>query len=275
MSRQATQKLNAWTDQFFYSIGSYVLNFFIECGRVTLFFANSFRLIRVKPYRVSEVIRHMEFIGNKSILIILLTGSFTGMALAYQIYLGFKLVNATNLVGPTVALGITRELGPVLTGLIVAARAGGAMAARLGTMRVSEQIDALEVMGINPLQYLVAPRLLAALITMPLLCGVFDFISLVGSHFLCINVLNLDEAIIWDKIQLWLNPSDINEGLIKSGVFGLTFSAVCTKMGFYTSGGAKGVGEATNGGVVNSMVLIIIINFIMTNIFRFYYAVTG
>src|SRR5690606_20152678 len=107
-------------------------------------------LIFKKPYRFEEVIRHMEFIGNKSILIICLTGGFTGLAMSFQIYLGFKLVNATNLVGPTVALGISRELGPVLTGLIVAARAGGAMAARLGTMRVSEQIDAMEVMGIDP-----------------------------------------------------------------------------------------------------------------------------
>jgi phospholipid/cholesterol/gamma-HCH transport system permease protein len=195
--------------------------------------------------------------------------------LSYQIFLGFKLVNATNLVGPTVALGITRELGPVLTGLIVAARAGGAMAARLGTMRVSEQIDALEVMGVDPKQYLVAPRILAAFISMPLLCGVFDFIAMVGAHLLCINVLGLDEAIFWDKIQLWINPGDINEGLIKAAVFGLTFSAICTNKGFYTKGGAKGVGEATNEGVVNSMVMIIVINYFITNLIRFYYSATG
>ena len=117
------------------------------------------------------------------------------MALSYQIYIGFLVVNATNLVGPMVALGIARELGPVLTGLIVSARAGGAMAARLGTMRVTEQIDALEVMGIHPVQYLVTPRIIAALISMPLLCGVFDYVAMIGSHFLCIHVLGLDEGI--------------------------------------------------------------------------------
>ena len=161
-------------------------------------------------------------------------------------------------------------MGPVLTGLIVAARAGGAMAARLGTMRVTEQIDALEVMGINPIQYLVAPRILAALISMPLLCGFFDFIAMSGSYFLCVYVLGLDEGVFFDKIQLWLSPADINEGLIKAAVFGLIFAAVCTYKGYHTKGGAKGVGESTNKGVVNSMVLIIAVNFMITNIIRFF-----
>ncbi|MCB0362663.1 MAG: ABC transporter permease, partial [Bdellovibrionales bacterium] len=174
-----------------------------------------------------------------------------------------------------VALGITRELGPVLTGLIVSARAGGAMAARLGTMRVSEQIDALEVMGLNPKQYLVSPRIIAAVLAMPLLCGVFDFVAMAGAQFLCIHVLNLDEAIFWDKITLWIDPGDINEGLFKAGVFGMVFAAVCTYMGFNTTGGAKGVGEATNKGVVYSMVLIICTNFFMTNLIRFYYGLMG
>lgn len=269
------QQVNDGIDSFFHAIWKFVFSFFVESGQIVLFFAHSIRLAFIKPYRFEEFIKHMEFIGNKSLLIIILTGSFTGMAMSYQIYLGFNLVNATNLVGPTVALGITRELGPVLTGLIVAARAGGAMAARLGTMRVSEQIDALEVMGINPEQYLVAPRLIAALVSMPLLCGVFDFVAMTGSYLLCVKVLNLDEAIFWDKIQLWLNPRDINEGLLKAGVFGLIFSAICTYRGFHTKGGAKGVGEATNTGVVYSMVLVIVSNFFMTNIIRFYYKVMG
>lgn len=233
------------------------------------------KLIFAKPSRFDEVVKHMEFIGNKSVLIICLTGIFTGLALSYQIYLGFKLVNATNLVGPTVALGITRELGPVLTGLIVAARAGGAMAARLGTMRVSEQIDAMEVMGVNPIQYLVAPRIIAAVVSMPLLCAVFDFISMVGASFLCINVLGLDAAVFWDKIQQWIEPKDINQGLIKAAVFGLTFASVCTDKGFNARGGAKGVGEATNQGVVYSMVLVIVLNFLLTNIISFSYRVVG
>jgi phospholipid/cholesterol/gamma-HCH transport system permease protein len=248
-----------------------VVQFFVDCGRASIFFYQSAQLIFAKPFRMEELIRHLEFIANKSVIIICMTGVFTGLAMSYQIYLGFQLVNATNLVGPTVGLGITRELGPVLTGLIVAARAGGAMAARLGTMRVSEQIDALEVMGIDPRQYLIAPRILAAFIAMPLLCGIFDFIAMMGAHFLCINLLGLDQAIFWDKIAMWLNPGDIYQGLIKAAVFGITFAAVCCNQGFYAKGGAKGVGDATNQGVVNSMVLIIILNFFLTNIIRFVY----
>ncbi len=272
---KARQKVNAKIDALFINVGQLVGHFFVESGRVILFFNDAAKLVFVGPSRLEEIIKHIEFIGNGSLLIILLTGAFTGMALSYQIYLGFYLVNATNLVGPTVALGISRELGPVLTGLIVSARAGGAMAARLGTMRVSEQIDALDVMGIDPIQYLVSPRVVAALISMPLLCGVFDFIAMTGAYILCVRVLNLDEAIFWDKIQGWLHPRDIYEGLIKSGIFGLIFAAVCTHRGFNTTGGAKGVGEATNSGVVNSMVMIIVVNFFATNLIRFYYHMVG
>jgi phospholipid/cholesterol/gamma-HCH transport system permease protein len=262
-------------DEFYADIARVIFKFFVDCGRACIFFAESVKLIFVRPFRLEEIVKHMEFVGNKSVVIIAMTSTFTGLALAYQIYLGFKLVNAVNLVGPTVAMGITRELGPVLTGLIVAARAGGAMAARLGTMRVSEQIDALEVMGVDPKQFLVGPRIVAAVITMPLLCAVFDFVAMLGAHFLCINVLGLDQAIFWDKITQWLHPGDIFQGLIKAGVFGITFAAVCTNRGFNASGGAKGVGEATNQGVVNSMVLIIILNFLMTSFIRFYYAIMG
>jgi phospholipid/cholesterol/gamma-HCH transport system permease protein len=260
----------AGVDSFLLNAFTSLKVFFAEVGKTTLFFTQSLRLIFRKPSRFDELVKHLEFIGNDSILIIILTGSFTGMALSYQIYLGFKAVNATNLVGPIVALGILKELGPVLTGLIVAARAGGAMAARLGTMRVSEQIDAMEVMGINPKQFLVAPRILAALIAMPLLCGVFDFVALAGSHMLVVNVLGLDEAIFWDKIEFWIDPNDLVGGLFKSAIFGMTFAAVCTYRGFNATGGAKGVGEATNSGVVNSMVLIIVLNFILTNIISVY-----
>lgn len=262
-------------DRLFAAVFGRVMEMFVDTGRASIFFWQSVKLVWTKPYRGHEIMQHMEFIGNKSVLIIALTGSFTGMALSYQIFLGFKLVNATNLVGPTVALGISRELGPVLTGLIVAARAGGAMAARLGTMRVSEQIDALEVMGVDPKQYLVAPRILAAAVTMPLLCAVFDFVAMLGAYVLCVSVLGLDPAVFWEKISLWIHPADINQGLFKSVFFGLVFTSVCTHKGFNASGGAKGVGEATNTGVVNSMVMIIILNFFLTNMIRFFYVMMG
>ena len=149
------------------------------------------------------------------------------------------------------------------------------MAAQLGTMRVSEQIDALEVMGIDPKQYLIAPRLIAAFLTLPLLCGAFDVIAIRGSELLCVHVLGLDQAIFWDKIETWIDPKDIIEGLIKAAIFGITFSTICCRTGFFTTGGAKGVGEATNKGVVFSMVWIIILNFFVSNIIRMYLVLTG
>lgn len=251
------------------------LEFVAEIGRIVNFAVASIVSSFQKPSRYLEVVRHMEFIGNKSVFIISLTGLFTGLALSFQVYLGFKIVNATNLVGPVVALGITRELGPVLTGLIVAARAGGAMAARLGTMRVNEQIDALEVMGVNTRQYLIAPRIFAALLCMPLLTAIFDFTAMTGSWLLVVKLVDLDEAIFFDKIRTVLEIRHINEGLIKSMVFGVVFAVICSYRGFYTSGGAKGVGEATNRGVVTSMVMIIVLDYFLMNLIRFFYLVMG
>lgn len=247
-----------------------------EIGQITIFAVSSLRLAFAKPNRYGEVIKHMEFVGNQSVFIVALTALFTGLALSFQLYLGFKMFNAVNMVGPTVALGITRELGPVLTGLIVAARAGGAMAARLGTMRVNEQIDALDVMGVNTKQYLIAPRILAAVICMPLLTAVFDFVAMVGSYILCVKMVELDEAVFWERVNQMIEIRHINEGLFKAAVFGLFFAVICTYRGFNTTGGAKGVGDATNRGVVSSMVMIIILDYFLTNVFiRMFYQLTG
>lgn len=246
-----------------------------EVGLITIFAWQSLRLLFVKPYRYGEVLKHMEFIGNQSVGIITLTSIFTGLALSFQVYLGFKLVNAVDLVGPTVALGISRELGPVLTGLIVAARAGGAMAARLGTMRVNEQMDALDVMGVNTKQYLIAPRLIAAIICMPLLTALFDFMAMFGSWILCTKLVGLDHAVFMSKIAATVEVRHINEGLIKAAIFGLVFAVICTYKGFNTAGGAKGVGEATNRGVVISMVSIIILDYFLMNLIRIFYVMTG
>ncbi len=251
------------------------IKFVKDIGEICLFAVSTIKVSFEKPYRYLEVVKHMEFVGNQSVFIIALTGLFTGLALSFQVYLGFKLVNAVNLVGPTVALGITRELGPVLTGLIVAARAGGAMAARLGTMRVNEQIDALDVMGVNTKQYLIAPRVYATIICMPLLTAIFDFVAMLGSYVLCVKLVDLDEAIFWDKIRSTLEVRHINEGLFKSAIFGLVFAFICTYRGFTTTGGAKGVGEATNRGVVISMVMIIVLDYFLTNFIRLFYSLTG
>ena len=275
MSSTVITKIAAGLDQIFLNIFSKIKNFILHVGEVTLFGYQSIVLLFAQPYRYGEILKHMEFIGNQSLGIIALTSVFTGLALSFQVYLGFKLVNAVDLVGPTVALGIARELGPVLTGLIVAARAGGAMAARLGTMRVNEQMDALDVMGINTKQYLIAPRIIAAIICMPLLTALFDFMAMVGCWFLCIKIVGLDQAVFFEKIAQTVQVYHINEGLFKGAIFGLMFSVICTFKGFNTTGGAKGVGEATNRGVVMSMVSIIIIDYFLMNLIRIFYLVTG
>lgn len=250
-------------------------NMVLKTGEITYFAYQSLSLVFTQPYRYSEIIKHMEFVGNQSVGIITLTSIFTGLALSFQVYLGFKLVNAVNLVGPTVALGITRELGPVLTGLIVSARAGGAMAARLGTMRVNEQMDALDVMGVNTKQYLIAPRIVAAALCMPLLTALFDFMAMFGSWILCTKIVGLDQAVFFEKISQTLEVHHINEGLFKSFIFGILFSIICTYQGFSTTGGAKGVGEATNKGVVVSMVGIIILDYFLMNLIRILYLFMG
>jgi phospholipid/cholesterol/gamma-HCH transport system permease protein len=275
MSSPIILKTAGLIDRVFLAVVSKIKSFILLLGEMTLFGYESLKLLFAQPYRYGEVLKHMEFIGNQSVGIIALTSVFTGLALSFQVYLGFKLVNAVNLVAPTVALGITRELGPVLTGLIVAARAGGAMAARLGTMRVNEQMDALDVMGINTKQYLIAPRIIAAILCMPLLTALFDFMAMVGCWFLCIKIIGLDEAIFYEKIAQTVEVYHINEGLFKGAIFGLMFSVICTFKGFNTSGGAKGVGEATNRGVVISMVSIIIIDYFLMNLIRIYYLMAG
>jgi len=261
-----TNELKQHADGFFRSLVETVVVLVTHMGEITQFTMDGFTWMFRRPYRWGELIKHMEFIGNKSVAIICLTGMFTGMAMSFQIYQGFAIVNATSLVGPTVAMGIFKELGPVLTGLIIAARAGGAMAAQLGTMRVTEQIDAMEVMGVQPIQFLVSPRLLAALISTPLLCALFNAVALIGSYGICIGLLGMDEALFWNKIQISLEPRHLGEAIIKSTVFGLCFAAICTYRGFNTQGGAKGVGDATNQGVVHSMVLIIVLDYFLSNI---------
>ena len=265
------QRVNFAFDTAGLWLWGFVRRFVAEVGELTYFGVQGTAQMFARPYRIGELINHMEFVGNKSVQIICLSGLFTGLALAFQIYLGFKLVNATSLVGPTVALAISRELGPVLTGLIVSARAGGAMAARIGTMRVTEQIDALEVMGVNPIQYLISPRVFASVLVMPLLTAVFDFVAMFGAWLICINLLGMDEAQFWERTFLWIEPYHINEGLFKAAVFGLFFAIICTHRGYTTKGGAAGVGSSTNRGVVLSMVMIIVLDFFLSNMINTFY----
>ncbi len=213
------------------------------------------------PMRVQNLFAQLDFVGVGSIFIVALTGVFSGMVFAHQSWRAFELFNAESLVGPTVSLTITRELAPVFSALMVTMRAGSAMCTELGTMRVTEQVDALETMAVNPVQYLLVPRVLAGLIMVPLLVMIFDLMGLMGGYFVSVTVKGLSAGTFITRTQQWLDPEDIGEGLIKGAVFGLFIALVACFKGYHASGGAKGVGQATTEAMVASALGIFILDY--------------
>lgn len=247
-------------------LGDFVIRIIEELGQMLIIFTNALVWTVRPPFRVRAVFKQMEFVGVNSLFVVILTGIFTGGVFTIQTYHGFSMFGAESLVGPTVAFAMTRELGPVLTALMVTGRAGSAMAAELGTMRVTEQIDALYVMAANPVKYLVVPRLLAGIITLPLLTIVANFVGIVGGYIVGVELLGLNPGLYIGKIIEFLEMSDIMNGLFKSAVFGGILSLVGCYKGFYARGGAEGVGRATTESVVMSAVMILISDYIMTAI---------
>lgn len=217
------------------------------------------------PFRWGEVLSAMEFVGFQSIFIVSLTGTFSGMVLALQMVAALRDFSAQSMVGYIVAVALTRELSPVFTGLMVTARAGSAMAAVLGNMRVTEQIDALTTMGVSPIQYLVTPRVLAGVLMMPLLCVLYTSVGMVGAWMVSVGWLGIDPGVFISQIQAHIQVLDFQMGLIKATVFGLLISLISCHQGFYAAGGAQGVGMATTRAVVNSSVAILVSNYFLTS----------
>jgi phospholipid/cholesterol/gamma-HCH transport system permease protein len=218
------------------------------------------------PLKLHNIFKQMEFVGVKSIFVVVLTGTFTGMVMALQGYHGFRMFSAESLVGSTVALGMTRELGPVLTSLMVTARAGSAMAAELGTMRVTEQIDALYVMAANPVKHLIVPRVIAGVLMVPLLTVVSDFMGILGGYFVGVHILNINSGVFIKNITRLVELNDIYNGLVKAACFGLILSLIGCYKGFNTYGGAEGVGRATTEAVVLASITILISDYFLTAI---------
>lgn len=216
------------------------------------------------PYRVGVFIKALSFVGVGSLFIVCLTGTFTGMVFALQSLKAFRLFNAEGLVGSTVALALTRELAPVMTSLVVTGRVGSAIATELGTMKVTEQIDALNTMAVNPVQYLVMPRVLAALIMVPILCMYFNLVGMFGAYLVAVRLMGVDPGVFVARVIQYVQPSDITSGLIKAAVFGLTIALVGCHKGLKASGGAAGVGEATTQSVVVGSVLILVLDYFLT-----------
>jgi phospholipid/cholesterol/gamma-HCH transport system permease protein len=219
-----------------------------------------------RPVRLSAIFKQMEFIGVKSLWVVIVTGGFTGMVLALQTYYGFRRFSSEGLVGTTVALSMTRELGPVLTGLMVTGRAGSAIAAELGTMRVTEQIDALTVMALNPVKYLVVPRVLASLLMLPILTVIADFMGIVGGYFVGVKLLGINEGIFIGRMVKYVDLEDIYNGLAKAACFGVILAVISCYKGFSTKGGAEGVGRATTEAVVMSSITILVADYVLTSL---------
>ena len=184
--------------------------------------------------------------------------------MALQIGQAFRMFNAETLTGPTVALALARELSPVFTAIMVTARAGSAMATELGTMRVTEQIDALRTMAVDPIDYLVAPRIVASLVMVPILTMFFNLVGMFGCWLVSVKLLGIDHGIFMARVREYVDPSDLGNGLVKAAVFGLILAVMGCYRGFHASGGARGVGMATTSAVVYSCVLILVFDYFLT-----------
>ena len=248
------------------TIGRATLSQLEEIGRVTLFIKDGLLQGLTPKIFVRQILEQMLRIGYFSLPVVGLTAFFTGGALALQIYQGSSPATAGTLVPTIVALGITRELGPVLAALMVAGRVGASIAAELGTMRVTEQIDALVTLATNPFKYLVGPRILAAVVTLPLLVAIGDTIGVMGGYIVATRTLDLNGYAYIKSTADFLHVDDVTSGLIKAAVFGFIIAVMGCYHGFNSKGGAQGVGRATTNAVVSSAILILAANFALTSL---------
>jgi phospholipid/cholesterol/gamma-HCH transport system permease protein len=248
-------------------IGSWFFSLLSTMGHMFIFLINSLYYIFVPPFKFRLLLREIRFIGTKSMTVILLMGSFTGMVLALQIFYTLRKVGSEAYLGPAVALSLIRELGPVLSALTVTGRAGSAITAEIGIMRITEQIDALISMALNPTRYLIVPKIVAAIIVFPLLTSIFDVIGIFGGYVVGVKLLGLSSGTYFSQMQHFVDMHDVRIGLYKSLAFGLLVLWVCCYKGFYTGYGAEGVSKATTEAVVMSSVLILIVDYFLASLF--------
>lgn len=248
-------------------IGRIVLSFFSVIGRISFFTGQGISYGVRPPYFPRLVVRQMIDIGYYSLPVVGLTAIFTGMVLALQSFTGFSRFSAEGAIPGVVVLSLTRELGPVLAGLMVAGRIGAAMAAEIGTMRVTEQVDALVTLSTNPFKYLVAPRLLAGVTMLPILVAVADIIGVLGGYLVSVFVLDFNGTTYLKNTWDILEPVDVISGLVKAAVFGFLVALMGCYHGYRSKGGAQGVGQATTNAVVSASILILLFNYIVTSLF--------
>lgn len=254
---------------FIRKIGATTLKYVSGMGLMAVFLIKTILCGFTPPFKFLSFIKQVRFIGAQSVFLIAFIGAFTGMVLALQGYYNLNRLGSVAFLGPLVALSIIKELGPVLAAIMVTARAGSAITAEIGIMRISNQIDAIEMMGLNPLRYLVVPALAAAVISMPLLTAIFDFVGIFGGYLVAVKLLGMEAGTYLGEISNYLDIKDILEGIYKSLSFGIIVSWVSCYKGYYTgtSGyGAEGVSRATTQAVVLSAAMIVIWDYFMTSL---------
>ena len=252
---------------FLASVGAAFFAFLAATGRLVRFALLGLAAAFTPPFYPRLILRQIVAIGYYSLPVVGLTAIFTGMVLALQSYTGFARFNAESAVATVVVLSVTRELGPVIAGLMVAGRVGAAMAAEIGTMRVTDQIDALTTLSTDPFRYLVLPRLLAGLITLPLLVVIADIIGVFGGYIVGTYKLGFNAASYLTQTETYLERMDVISGLVKAGVFGFIVALMGCYHGYHSRGGAEGVGNATTHAVVSASILILLSNYLLTTAF--------
>lgn len=251
----------------FAPVGRVFIEFLKSTGRLVLFTARSLTYCFRPPFYFRSFLIQAVEIGFYSLPVVALTTLFSGMVIALQTYAGFSQLNAESAVALVVVITVTRELGPVMAGLMVAGRVGAAMAAELGTMRVTEQIDALSTLSTNPFKYLIVPRLLAGIVMLPILVFIGDIIGIFGGYTVAVYKLGFNESNYLSNTWNYITPIDITSGMAKAAVFGFIVTLLGCYNGFYSRGGAEGVGKATTNAVVASSILILIGNYLLTELF--------
>jgi phospholipid/cholesterol/gamma-HCH transport system permease protein len=247
-------------------LGEITLSLLNRIGRMGFFLAKAFLYAITPPLKFSWIIKQIWFIGFQSTLVIFLTGAFSGMVLGLQGFYTLNRFGSTALLGPMVALSLIKELGPVLTALMVTGRAGSAITAEIGIMRTSEQIDAMEIMGLNPFRYLIVPKLIAGIIALPLLTAIFDVVGIFGGYLIGGKLLGIGEGTYFGEMANYVRIEDVLEGIYKSLSFGVLITWVCCYKGYYAGFGAEGVSKATTQAVVLSSVLVLFWDYIMTSL---------
>jgi phospholipid/cholesterol/gamma-HCH transport system permease protein len=252
------------------NLGKHPTEWIQELGRVALFFIKGLVFIFSYPFQIRKILYQISFIGAKSVFVITLTGGFTGMVLGLQGYYTLVKFGSEGLLGVVVALTLIRELGPVLTAIMIVGRAGSAMTAEIGIMRISEQVDALQTMDINPIRFIISPKVAAAIFSFPLLTAIFDVVGIYGGYLTGSVLLGINPGAYFSRIESNVMMEDITGGFIKSIAFAIVVVTICCYQGYFVhmreeGFGAKGVSMATTSAVVTSCVLILVVDYVLTS----------